>query len=454
MSNAGYETIFACATPPGRSGVAVIRVSGPAALESYGLLTAGKTLVSHRASVRKLVDPVSRETIDEALVLYFKTPDSYTGEDVIEYQLHGSPAVVTEMLAFLGQCASHRLALPGEFTRRAFENGRMDLTSAEAVADLIDAETKFQKMQALRQMEGALYQAFDRWTKELARVLAWLEAHLDFPEEDDVGDGSSIFEQAIASLSPIEADIEAFLADNHRGERLRDGVRIAVIGAPNAGKSTLVNALAKRDVAIVSEHAGTTRDVIDVHLALNGYPVILSDTAGLRPEQLGETASDQIESEGIRRALAIAGRADMKILMFAATDAAPHKATLDLIDEADICIVSKADCVSARPDWMKMLPGGALFLAVEGDLESLLKTVTAKLETLIGWQETPALTRQRHRDILHEVVSHIEDGKHAPAQELLTEHIRLAIRSLGRLTGRVDVEDLLDMIFSEFCIGK
>ncbi len=441
------DTIFALASAPGRSGVAVLRVSGSGALASFRALSSAQieprmTILCH------LRDPVSRETIDKALVLYFAAPASYTGQDVVEYHLHGGRAVIDAMLSYLRRCDGHRMAEPGEFTRRAFENGKMDLTEAEAVADLIDAETQAQKAQALSQMGGALYQLYEGWADHLKRMLAHLEADIEFPDED-MPDG--ILPDLLPKLKVLKSEIDAHLNDNRRGERLRDGIKIAIIGAPNAGKSSLLNALARRDAAIVSDMAGTTRDVIDVHLDLGGYPVILSDTAGLRPEQLGEEAQDQIESEGIRRALLLADNADIKILMFDGSQEAPDAGTLNLIDDQSLLLVNKSDEKHTKFQLQK-----ALEISVRnGDgLGELAQMLIQRIEELIGLQETPALTRERHRIALNATSRSLERALLQNLPELVAEDLRLAIRDLGRITGRVDVEDLLDVVFNDFCIGK
>lgn len=445
MSHA--DTIFALASAPGRSGVAVLRVSGHGALPSLSALSP-KAIAPRVASLRHLKDPVSRETIDKALVLYFANPASYTGEDLVEYHLHGGRAVVDSMMGYLRQCDGHRMAEPGEFTRRAFENGKMDLTEAEAVADLIDAETQAQKTQALAQIGGALSKIYEGWTEDLKKMLAHIEADIEFPDED-MPEG--ILPTLLPKVEILRAGIDAHLNDNRRGERLRNGVKIVIIGAPNAGKSSLLNALAQRDAAIVSDMAGTTRDIIDVHLDVGGYPVILSDTAGLRPEQLGEDAQDQVESEGIKRALALAKDADVKLLLFDGSAAEVDQGTLDLLDDQSFVVVNKTD--DKHPEFAV-----AHDLAVSvknGDgLDALIEALGARIESLIGLQETPALTRERHRSALMDAQENLARALSADYPELCAEDLRLAIRALGRITGRVDVEDLLDVVFRDFCIGK
>lgn len=441
------DTIFALASPPGRGGVAVVRVSGP---DSHAGLKAlsGREHKLREAALCTLKHPDSRETLDQALVLAFKSPSSYTGEDVVEYHLHGGRAVVESVLGVLGGLSGHRMAEPGEFTRRAFENGKMDLTKAEAVADLIDAETAAQKSQALAQMGGVLHALYEGWTRDLKEVLAHLEADIEFPDED-LPEGIS--PELVPKIEALRAGIAEHLNDNRRGERLRDGVQVAVIGAPNAGKSSLVNALAKREVAIVSDIAGTTRDVIEVHLDLDGYAVILADTAGLRPDQIGAAGQDAIESEGIKRALARAKDADLKILLFDGSQETPDGHTLDLIDKNSIIALNKAD----EKHGGFHVESGIWVSVKNGDgLDMLIGAITERLHDLVGQSETPALTRRRHRAHLEEALGALERSLRADLPELMAEDLRLAIRGLGRITGRVDVEDLLDVIFNDFCIGK
>lgn len=446
------DTIYAPATPPGRSGVAVVRVSGPQALESLKILNCNKMPHPRYAELYTLNNPVSRETIDKALVLYFQNPASYTGEDVVEYHIHGGRAVLQGLLKALSICEGHRLAEAGEFTRRAFENGKMDLTQAEAVADLIDAETQAQKSQALLQMGGALYDLYAEWTETLKKSLAHLEADIEFPDED-MPEGVS--PQVLQDLNQLKNEIDGHLNDNRSGERLRDGLKIAVIGAPNAGKSSLVNALAQRDVAIVSDIAGTTRDLIEVHMDLNGLHVTLIDTAGLRPDQLGDSDHDSIESEGIRRALKQAHEADVKMLVFDATEATLDKHTQSLIDENALIVVNKEDLASAKhpdPDIDR-----AVYVSAKSGkgLKALEDALLNKAQDMIaGAQDRPTLTRARHRDALELCRSALERGLNASLPELVAEDTRIAMRALGKITGRVDVEDLLDVIFSDFCIGK
>jgi tRNA modification GTPase len=436
----GPATIFALASGAGAAGVAVVRVSGPGAGAALAALT-GRPLPRPRvATRRRLVDPGTAETLDEALVLWMPGPASFTGEDVVELHIHGGRAVVAGVVEALGRRAGLRPAEPGEFTRRAFETGRMDLTAAEAVADLVAAETAAQRRQALRQMGGALARLYDGWRERLVRALAHVEAAIDFPDEDLPG---GILGAATGEVAALEVAIGAHLDDGGRGERLRAGVSVAIVGAPNAGKSSLLNALAGRDVAIVSARAGTTRDVIEVHLDLAGCPVILADTAGLR-----ET-DDEIEAEGVRRARARAAAADLTVALFDATTA-PDDATRALVGPETIVVRSKAD-LGAPLGGIGGLPVSA---RTGAGLAELLARLTMAVTDRFAATDQPALTRARHRSALTEARDALARSRSARLPELAAEDLRLAARALGRITGRIDVEDLLDVIFRDFCIGK
>lgn len=453
------STIYALATPPGRSGVAIVRVSGPQALDSLNDFTDAEGIRARRVNVCMLADPVAGELIDRAVVLFFRGPASYTGEDVVEYHLHGGRAVVDALLAALAAQDNHRLAEPGEFTRRAFENGKLDLTEAEAVADLIDAETQAQKAQALAQMEGSLSRLYQKWTDIIEKNLAHLEADIEFPDED-------LPQGIVPKLKPVlltlVSEITQHLSDNRRGERLRDGIHVAIIGAPNAGKSSLMNALSQRDIAIVSDVPGTTRDIIEAHLDLGGFPVILSDTAGLRPDQIGTRGHSKIEGEGIRRALKRAEEADLKILLFDSTRRKLDEHTLDLLDENSIVVFNKRDFFKSDAhhesflNHLGALAKDAIFVSAQSGegLEDLADEMLRKIKALIGWSEIPSLTRARHREALEEARKSLQGAQKAKLPELMAEDMRLAMRAIGRITGKVDIEDLLDVIFRDFCIGK
>ncbi|MBV6634075.1 MAG: tRNA uridine-5-carboxymethylaminomethyl(34) synthesis GTPase MnmE [Alphaproteobacteria bacterium] len=450
------DTIFALASAPGRAGVAVMRLSGPDAADALAALTPHQVEPPARlASLRRLMIPGTDTAIDEALVIRFEAPASFTGEHVVELHLHGGRAIIDTLASTLATLPGLRLAMPGEFTRRAFENGRLDLTEAEAVADLINAETEAQRLQALDQLGGALKSLYQGWADRLTRSMAHLEADIDFPDED-LPDG--IVVRIKPGLDKLIAEIDAHLADNRRGERLRDGVSIAILGAPNAGKSSLLNAIAARDAAIVSDIAGTTRDAIEVHLDLGGYPVTLIDTAGLRETE------DTIESEGIRRALARADQADLKLIVVDAAELSQTSPRLPpmldaMVDAQTLIALNKTDLALNPATGLPIEFGGRPAIAVSaktGDgLDNLLHALQASTADSLGKASAgPTLTRARHREALQECRDSLQRAKTAPAPELAAEDTRLALRALGRITGRVDVEDLLDVIFRDFCIGK
>lgn len=441
------DTIFALSSAMGRGGVAIIRVSGPNAKDSLSLLTTQKAVKSRMATLCKLKNPNTHDLIDHAVVLSFDNPSSFTGEDCVEYHCHGSPAVIKEMLVVLGEQLNHRMAEPGEFTRRAFENGKMDLTEAEAVADLIHAETSLQKQQALVQLDGGLSSIYREWGERLKKSLAYLEASIDFADEE-LPEG--FLTPILVDLKDLDSDIAHHLNDNRRGERLRDGFSVVVIGVPNSGKSSLINVLTQRDVAIVSDISGTTRDVIEVHLDIAGYPVLLSDTAGLRPEALHDDYADKIESEGIRRALDRAKNADLKILMFDGSISLDDQSeTQKLIDNDALIVINKSDLKKIIE-----LDGVHITTHDQNSLTPLLDAIKEKLDALVGVGEGASLTRERHRNSLIDAQSGLVRALNSPQLDLMAEDIRLAMRALGKITGRVDVEDLLDVIFSDFCIGK
>lgn len=447
------DTIYALSSAAGKAGVSVVRVSGPKAHESLKALILDKRYPGARdAAFLSLTHPDTGEVIDQALVLRFDGPYSFTGENVVEYHLHGSTAVMQSLFGYLSSCNGHRMAQPGEYTRRAFENGKLDLTEAEAVADLIAAETQAQKMQALSQMEGNLSALYHGWAARLAKSLAYIEAVIDFPDEDVPDDQIA---EAYPAIEKLIDEIADHLDDNRRGERLRDGIRIAVIGAPNAGKSSLVNLLAQRDVAIVSDIAGTTRDVIDVHLNIAGFPVILSDTAGLRPDQLSDSGYDKIESEGIRRAIKKAETADMRLLVFDGASDQIDIHTQNLINNDSIIVINKCDLFEDNSPLADDVKGIQISTQTSENVDELLKILEQKIISIIGVsRETPSLTRERHRESLNLALRSLQHSLEAQLPELTAEGLRMAIRGLGRITGRVDVEDLLDIIFKDFCIGK
>jgi tRNA modification GTPase len=439
-------TIFALSSAAGRAAIAVLRVSGPRADAAIRALSGREPPKPRFAALRRIAS--AGERIDDALVLWFPAPATETGEDMAEFHLHGGRAVVAAALQALAKVPGLRPAGPGEFTRQAFDNGKLDLTQAEAIADLVEAETAAQRRQALRQLDGAFGRQCEAWRGELLAALARAEAMVDFPDEDLP---AGIIERVHLQVLRLQKEI-TLLLDNHRGESLREGISIAILGAPNAGKSSLLNFLARREAAIVSARAGTTRDVIEVHLDLAGYPVILADTAGLRD------SGDEIEAEGVRRARARAAAADLKLVLFdGAAWPAIDGESAALLDERAIPLVSKADIARDLPGEPMVAGRAARAISVMtggAGTEALLKEIEARVVRDVAPGEAPALTRTRHRLALEDCAAALARAGAAALPELLTEDLRLAARALGRITGRVDVEEVLDAIFREFCIGK
>jgi tRNA modification GTPase len=378
-------------------------------------------------------------------VLWFPGPASFTGEDMVELHIHGGPAIIAAMSESL-VVQGLRFAEPGAFTRRAFDNGKLDLTEVEGLADLIAAETEAQRRQALLQMEGAFGAQVETWRGALLGALARIEAAIDFPEEDLP---TTLIEGVDEAMRAIGGEIARTLDDDHRGERLREGLRVVILGAPNAGKSSLMNALAQRDVAIVSDEAGTTRDVIELHLDLGGYPVLLADTAGLRE------SGNKIETEGVRRALARAARADVKLIVIdGAVWPVIAEATRAQIDAQSILVLNKADLLPAPQQTLADHHLIAVSALSGTGIPDLLAALKDRAGRLLASGDQPVLTRMRHREALEDCRHCLDRGLAIGPVELKAEELRLATRALGRITGRVDVEDVLDVIFREFCIGK
>jgi tRNA modification GTPase len=432
------DTIFAPATAAGRAAVAVVRLSGARTAEAVRAL-AGRLPAARRASLRHLKSS-DGGAIDEALVLWMPAPGSYTGEDSAEFHVHGGPAVVAALVAALS-AQGLRLAEPGEFTRRAFEHGKLDLAQAEGVADLVDAETEGQRRQALAQLGGRLSGVQARWRDGLIRACAMLEAAVDFPDEELPADVAG---RARPILEILAEELEVAAADVARGEQVREGFRIALLGAPNAGKSTLLNALAKRDAAIVSATPGTTRDIIEVPMVLGGYKVIVADTAGLRK------TDDEIEAEGVRRAEAWAESAGLRVwLVDGYGDPDPELPAS--LRPGDIVLLTKRDLGEGQDG----LPGEPFTAKSPNDVAWLERSLTETVVEALSGSEFPAATRLRHKELLTEAATRL---RHALAEdnalELAAEDARLAARALDRITGRIDPEEVLGRIFSTFCIGK
>ena len=443
------ETIFALSSGIGRAGISVIRISGPEASSALQGLTRAK-LPKPKYAKRSSFINLQGEHIDDGLVIWFPAPNSYTGEDVVELQCHGGIAVVKALELALLDIPGLRPAQAGEFSRRAFENGKIDLTEAEGIVDLIEAETEAQRKQASRQSRGELGRLYDGWRDSLIQAQALSETEIDFSDEDVPG---HLLTEAKAIAEQIYYEITNHLNDARRGERLRVGLYLVILGPPNAGKSSLLNLLAQRDAAIVSDRAGTTRDVIDVHLDLGGFPIVACDTAGLRD------VGDELETEGVRRARERAEDADIKLVVFDANDLKTpldiDPSILDLIDTSTLVVFNKNDLPHKNlPQIINNRPVISISVKTGEGLDTLLDA----LENLAGDFLTggfgPSITRERHRGALTQCKSFLQNALEDTEAELLGENLRLASRTLGSITGRVDVEDLLDVIFSKFCIGK
>jgi len=475
------DTIFALSSGRPPAAIAVVRISGPRAGEALKRLT-GKIPPPRQAALGRIRDPQGGEVIDEVLVLWFPAPASETGEDVAELQLHGGRAVVAAVLAALSRIEGLRPAEAGEFTRRAFENGKLDLTAVEGLADLVMAETEGQRRQAFRQLKGLLGNRAETWRQKLIEALALVDAAIDFSDEGDVPEG--LLAPALAIARGLHDEIAQALADGGRGERLRDGLVVAIAGPPNAGKSTLLNRIARREAAIVSPFAGTTRDVIEVHLDLVGLPVTLLDTAGIRP------TDDPVEIEGVRRARERAAEADLVLWVedasqpLADAEKSPNETTVWRVrNKIDLLAIRSELKSIARPknesinrfnEVQTNLVNERLISkneqvfskserifdisATTGDgFDRLLAALSRYAADSLAGAESALVSRERHRRALQEAVEALSRAVGAPIagrDDLIAEELRLAVRSLGRLTGRVDVEDILDVIFRDFCIGK
>jgi tRNA modification GTPase len=448
-----WPTIFALSSGRPPAAIAVVRVSGPQAGAALKALI-GRVPEPRTARLARVRDPGTGEVIDEALALWFPAPHSETGEDVAELQLHGGHAVIAGVLEALGKIEGCRLAEAGEFTRRAFENGRLDLTEVEGLADLIAAETPAQRRQAFRQLKGLIGDRAEGWRRRLIEALALVEARIDFSDEADVPE--DLVGPALRAARQLRDDMAAALADGGRGERLREGLVVAIAGPPNAGKSTLLNRLARREAAIVSPHPGTTRDVIEVHLDLGGYPVTLLDTAGIRE------SDDPVEQEGVRRARARAADADL-VLWVSDLSAAGGSASEPDLKPSDAKVWGVENKIDRAPpkneSWSsKVVSQSFAISAIEGTgVDGLIAALTDYAKQYFAQTEATIVTRARHRQALEETVAALnralgqtEGGR----EELIAEELRSAATTLGRLVGRVDVEDILDVIFRDFCIGK
>lgn len=467
MTMSGSPTIYALSSGRPPAAIGVVRISGPRAGDALRVLS-GKANVPPREAKFARIRDAAGEPVDEAVVLWFPGPNSETGEDVAEIQMHGSPAALAAVFDTLAGMDGLRPAEPGEFTRRGFENGKLDLTEVEGLGDLIAAETEAQRRQAFRQMKGLLGGRAEGWRKRLIEAQAMIEAPIDFADEGDVPDDLS--EPALAIARELAGEISAALAAGRHGERLREGLVVAIAGPPNVGKSTLLNRIAGREVAIVSPHAGTTRDALEVHLDLKGYPVTLIDTAGVRD------SSDPVEQEGIRRARAKAEEADLVLWLI---DGAGHSPALPEPDTSKyLIIINKIDAYGANNEiefdyenkfnneFISMIGSQAgvsheTVLAISAQagvgIDPLLDHIAGFAQAYFGGAEPALITRERHRHALQVTVDALNRAAVLEArgsEDLVAEELRAAATALGRLTGRVDVEDILDVVFRDFCVGK
>jgi tRNA modification GTPase len=453
------DTIFALSSGRPPAAIAVVRICGPQAGRALETLI-GRVPQPRRATVAQVREPASREVIDEALALWFPGPHSETGEDMAELQLHGGHAVIATVLDALGRIAGCRPAEPGEFTRRAFENGRLDLTAVEGLGDLIAAQTAAQRRQAFRQLKGLIGDRAEAWRRRIIEALALVEARIDFSDEADVSE--DLVAPALHAAQQLRSEIAAALADSGRGERLRDGLVVAIAGPPNAGKSTLLNRLARREAAIVSPYPGTTRDVIEVHLDLDGYPVTLLDTAGIRE------SGEPVEREGVRRARARAASADLVLWVI---DVSAAEAGGDVMVNGELkadrwLINNKLDLLQTKPCGSNESRSGeerketfSISAATGAGIDALMRALSNYARGYFAATESALVTRARHRRALEETEAALdralaEGAAGGGREELIAEELHAAATGLGRLTGRVDVEDILDVIFRDFCIGK
>ncbi len=442
-------TIYALSSGPGISGVAVIRVSGKDTAEVIKKLTLSKLPDPRVATLKKFNKNGGKELIDQGVIIWFPGPNSYTGEDLAEFHVHGSRAVIKAMHLAISKIKNCRLAEPGEFTKRAFQNGRINLLKAESIADLISAETEIQRKQALKIMSGKSSDKFNLWREKLLKILSHIEAKIDFPDEEIP---KNIINDIQKKSTDILKEIKKTLNDQKVGERIREGFKIAILGPPNSGKSSLLNYLSKRDVAIVSEVAGTTRDVIETHLNLDGYPVIVSDTAGIR------SSKNEIEKKGIKIALKRAEDADLKLVIVSAKNVDFTSVLKKLLTKNAILVVNKSDLVKGKLN-SKFKKYENVLISIKKDLNlnKLILRIKSKLKNKFSTTEDILITRERHRQNLINCVQHLEKFQKKKSVEdfdKAAEDLRLATRHLGMIVGKVDVEELLGSIFNDFCIGK
>ena len=442
-------TIYALSSGPGISGIAVIRISGPETKIAIEKMTKEGIPTPRMASLRKINKINTNEPIDEGIIIWFPGPDSYTGEDMAEFHVHGSRAVIDAIHNSISKVKNCRIAEPGEFTKIAFQNGKINLLKAESIADLISSETEIQRQQAIKIMSGKSSKKFNEWRDKLLKILSNVEAKIDFPEENLP---DNILNDIKSSSKKIKEEIQKLLNDQKVGERIREGFKIAIVGPTNAGKSSLLNYLSKRDVAIVSEIAGTTRDVVETHLNIDGYPVIVSDTAGIRESK------DEIEKRGIKLALKRAEDADLNLVIIEPKSVDFTGFLNDLVDEKAIVVLNKSDLgiKNINVNLNKFNPI-VISLKDENNINELISEIKKRLKKSFISSEDILITRERHRQHLVQCVYHLENFEEKNKIDdfdKAAEDLRLATRHLGMIVGKVDVEELLGSIFNDFCIGK
>ncbi len=443
------DTIYAPASSTAKAGIAIVRISGPSS--KYAMEVLGSKVGQARfAKITKIFHPKTKNLIDECITIFYPSPTSFTGEDVIELNIHGGRAVLNLTLDSLSQVPGLRLAEPGEFSKRRFMNGKMDLTQAEALIDLINAETEAQHRQAIKQLSGSLGSLYENWRTQLLHIIGLIEAYIDFPDEDLPKDIIVNVEKQVTSL---HNKILNHLTDNHRGEKLCNGFYITIIGEPNVGKSSLMNNIAKRDVAIVSSIAGTTRDAVEIHLDIAGYPVTIADTAGIRE------CSDFLENESIRRTIAKVREADLKILVLEANSL--HNISIviqEFIDENTIIVFNKIDLINnpERLNLIRINNKTPILISAQEQIgiTDLLDKLSTHVSNFFSITDAPLITRQRHRENLEHCKSHLVIFDLKKNIELAAEDLRLASSYLSRITGKIDIDSILEEIFSNFCIGK
>jgi tRNA modification GTPase len=442
-------TIFALSTGPGVSGVAVIRISGKETNEVIRLLTGSKLPKPRVATLRKINKINTSELIDEGLILWFPGPQSYTGEDMAEIQVHGSKAVIDAIHSSISKIENCRLAEPGEFTKLAFQNGKINLLKAESIADLISSETEIQRKQAIKIMDGKSADQFNFLREKLLKILSNVEAKIDFPDEDLP---TNILNEIKNSSNEVIKKIEKILNDQKVGERIREGFKIAILGPTNAGKSSLLNHLSNRDVAIVSEIAGTTRDVIEIHLNIDGYPVIVSDTAGIRESK------NEIEKKGIKLSLNRAEEADLKLVVVDANKLDFTDVLKGLLDKNAILVINKSDLLEKEIDSeIKKINHVLISIKENKNIDQLISKIKNNLKNKFILSDDILITRERHRQHLEQCLEHLKNFNKKNQDEdfdKAAEDLRLATRHLGMIVGKVDVEEILGSIFNDFCIGK